>query len=79
MAKITGHEGTIFKGIARCFNSEFDMITAVEGGETKGGIKTVVLIRYEGPKELPACQYPDGPKSRNAQAYQSAHGCWSWK
>ena len=35
------------------------MITAVEGGETKGGIKTVVLIRYEGPKELPACQYPD--------------------
>src|SRR5579871_5122446 len=40
VAKITGHEDTIFKGIARCFNSELDMITAVERGEIKGGVKT---------------------------------------
>ena len=53
VAKITGHEGTIFKGIARVFNSEVDMVEAVERGEIKRGVKTVVVIRYEGPKGAP--------------------------
>jgi dihydroxy-acid dehydratase len=53
VAKITGHEGTIFKGIARCFDSEVDMIEAVERSEIKRGVKTVVVIRYEGPKGAP--------------------------
>ena len=53
VAKITGHEGTYFKGIARVFNSEVHMIEAVERGEIKRGVKTVVVIRYEGPKGAP--------------------------
>jgi dihydroxy-acid dehydratase len=53
VAKITGHEGTIFKGIARVFDSEVSMIEAVERGELKRGIKTVVVIRYEGPRGAP--------------------------
>ena len=61
VAKITGHEGTIFKGIARCFNSEFDMIDAVERGEIKRGVKTVVVIRYEGPKGAPGMPGPHQP------------------
>jgi dihydroxy-acid dehydratase len=53
VAKITGHEGTIFKGIARVFDSEAEMIEAVECGDIKRGIKTVIVIRYEGPKGAP--------------------------
>lgn len=53
VAKITGHEGTVFKGTARVFNSEVEMIQAVERGEIKRGVKTVVVIRYEGPKGAP--------------------------
>lgn len=53
VAKITGHEGTIFNGIARVFDNEVDMIQAVERGEIKRGTKTVVVIRYEGPKGAP--------------------------
>jgi dihydroxy-acid dehydratase len=53
VAKITGHEGTVFKGVAKCFNNEVEMIEAVERGEIKRGIKTVVVIRYEGPKGAP--------------------------
>lgn len=53
VAKITGHEGTIFKGIARIFNSEVDMVEAVERGDIKRGVKTVIVIRYEGPKGAP--------------------------
>ena len=64
VAKITGHEGTIFKGIARFFNSELDMITAVEGGEIKRGVKTVVVIRYEGPKGAPGM--PGSPRPRRS-------------
>ena len=50
--KITGHR-TILKGLARCFNGELDMIEAVERGEIKRGVKTVVVIRYEDPKGAP--------------------------
>ena len=51
VAKITGKEGTKFSGPARVFDSEEDMLSALE----KGGIKKgdVVVIRYEGPKGGP--------------------------
>ena len=78
VAKITGHEGTIFKGVARCFNSEFDMIEAVERGEIKRGVKTVVVVRYEGPKGAPGMPGKDLClrilTPRNAEANRSAHG-----
>ncbi|CDK29345.1 unnamed protein product [Kuraishia capsulata CBS 1993] len=53
VAKITGKEGTYFKGTARVFDEEEGFITALENGEIKKGEKTVVVIRYEGPKGGP--------------------------
>lgn len=53
VAKITGHEGTHFQGKARVFDEEADFITALENGEIKKGEKTVVIIRYQGPKGGP--------------------------
>ncbi|CAK4649646.1 hypothetical protein LEN26_011045 [Aphanomyces euteiches] len=51
VAKITGMEGLHFKGIARVYNCEEDMLKALEDGEiTKG---SVIVIRYEGPKGGP--------------------------
>ncbi|KAG9412534.1 hypothetical protein AC1031_015445 [Aphanomyces cochlioides] len=51
VAKITGIEGLHFKGIARVYNCEEDMLKALEDGEiTKG---SVIVIRYEGPKGGP--------------------------
>jgi dihydroxy-acid dehydratase len=51
VAKITGKEGEHFSGPARVFNSEEDMLTALERSEIKKG--DVVVIRYEGPKGGP--------------------------
>ncbi|KAI4956260.1 hypothetical protein J4E91_000471 [Alternaria rosae] len=53
VGKITGKEGTQFTGKAKCYNAEDDFITALERGEIKKGEKTVVVIRYEGPKGGP--------------------------
>lgn len=53
VGKITGKEGTVFKGTARCFDDEDDFISALEQGTFKQGEKTVVIIRYEGPKGGP--------------------------
>lgn len=53
VGKITGKEGTYFKGKAKVFNEEDDFINALEQGEIKKGEKTVVIIRYEGPKGGP--------------------------
>ena len=51
VAKITGKEGLRFSGPAKVFDSEEDMLHALERGEiTKGD---VVVIRYEGPKGGP--------------------------
>lgn len=51
VAKITGKEGTRFTGPARPYDSEEDMLAALERGEIKKG--DVVVIRYEGPKGGP--------------------------
>ncbi|CCE86329.1 Piso0_004812 [Millerozyma farinosa CBS 7064] len=53
VGKITGKEGTYFKGKARVFDQEADFITSLEKGEIKKGEKTVCIIRYEGPKGGP--------------------------
>lgn len=53
VGKITGKEGTRFEGKARVFDEEDAFITALENGEIKKGEKTVVIIRYEGPKGGP--------------------------
>ncbi|NNL69996.1 MAG: dihydroxy-acid dehydratase [Acidimicrobiia bacterium] len=51
VAKITGKEGLRFSGTARPFDSEEDMLAAVEAGTIGPG--DVVVIRYEGPKGGP--------------------------
>jgi dihydroxy-acid dehydratase len=53
VGKITGKEGLLFVGKAKVYNAEDDFITALERGEIKHGEKTVVVIRYEGPKGGP--------------------------
>ncbi len=51
VAKITGKEGLTFSGPARVFDSEEDMLQALEDGKIYKG--DVVVIRYEGPKGGP--------------------------
>jgi dihydroxy-acid dehydratase len=51
VAKITGKEGERFKGTARVFNGEFDLVDGIKSGKIKEG--DVVVIRYVGPKGAP--------------------------
>ena len=53
VAKITGKEGLEFTGKARVFDNEEDFVHAVESGSIKKGEKTVVVLRYLGPKGGP--------------------------
>ena len=64
VAKITGKEGLGFTGKARTFDSEDEFVAAVESGSIKKGEKTVVVLRYLGPKGGPgACILPLMPPS----------------
>jgi dihydroxy-acid dehydratase len=51
VAKITGKEGLSFEGPAKVYDSEQDMLAALERREIDKG--DVVVIRYEGPKGGP--------------------------
>jgi len=51
VAKITGKEGENFKGPARVFNGEFELINGIQSGKVKAG--DVVVIRYVGPRGAP--------------------------
>ncbi|MEO5500954.1 MAG: dihydroxy-acid dehydratase [Ginsengibacter sp.] len=51
VAKITGKEGTHFKGPARVFDGEHDLIKGIENGRVHEG--DVVVIRNIGPKGAP--------------------------
>ncbi len=51
VAKITGKEGLVFEGVANVFDSEEDMVKALEESKINKG--DVVIIRYEGPKGGP--------------------------
>lgn len=53
VAKITGKEGTHFTGKARVFDTEDDLVKAVEQGTLKKGEKAVMVLRYKGPKGGP--------------------------
>lgn len=53
VGKITGKEGLRFVGKARVFNCEDDFIASLERGEIIKGEKTVVIIRYDGPRGGP--------------------------
>jgi dihydroxy-acid dehydratase len=51
VAKITGKEGEKFKGTARVFNGEFELVDGIRSGKIKAG--DVVVIRFVGPKGAP--------------------------
>ena len=51
VAKITGKEGLHFSGPAKVYDSEEDMLAALENNAIRKG--DVVIIRYEGPKGGP--------------------------
>jgi dihydroxy-acid dehydratase len=51
VAKITGKEGLVFSGRANVFDSEEEMLSALEEKKIEKG--DVVVIRYEGPKGGP--------------------------
>ena len=51
VAKITGKEGLVFRGTANVFDSEEEMLAALEDGKIQKG--DVIIIRYEGPKGGP--------------------------
>ena len=51
VAKITGKEGLRFSGPAKVYDSEEDMLHALERNEIQKG--DVIVIRYEGPKGGP--------------------------
>lgn len=51
VAKITGNEGELFKGPAKVYDSEEDMLAALEKRKILKG--DIVVIRYEGPKGGP--------------------------
>ncbi|TDL23322.1 dihydroxy-acid dehydratase [Rickenella mellea] len=53
VSKITGKEGLSFTGAARVFDQEDDFTAAIESGSIKKGTKTVVVLRYLGPKGGP--------------------------
>lgn len=51
VAKLVGHERTLYRGPARVFDREEDAFAAVQAGGIHAG--DVVVIRYEGPKGGP--------------------------
>jgi dihydroxy-acid dehydratase len=51
VAKISGKQGLRFEGPVRVFNSEEQMLAALEAGQIAAG--QVVVIRYEGPRGGP--------------------------
>ncbi|WWD16819.1 hypothetical protein CI109_101251 [Kwoniella shandongensis] len=53
VSKITGKEGLKFTGKCRAFDDEESFVKAVESGSIKKGEKTVVVLRYLGPKGGP--------------------------
>jgi dihydroxy-acid dehydratase len=57
IAKITGKEGLGFTGKTRVFDSEEEFVHAVEGGSIKKGEKTVIVLRYLGPKGGPGASF----------------------
>ncbi|BGP57920.1 dihydroxy-acid dehydratase ilv3 [Rhodotorula sphaerocarpa] len=53
VSKITGKEGLTFRGKARVFDNEDDVTRAIETKSIRPGEKTVIVLRYLGPKGGP--------------------------
>jgi dihydroxy-acid dehydratase len=66
VAKITGKEGFAFSGSAIAFDSEEEMLAALERGEIVKG--HVIVIRYEGPRGGPGMREMLTPTSAIAGA-----------
>ena len=66
VAKITGKEGSVFQGTANVFDSEEEMVAALEEKKINKG--DVVIIRYEGPKGGPGMPEMLTPTSANMGA-----------
>jgi dihydroxy-acid dehydratase len=91
VAKITGKEGLMFSGHALVYDSEEDMLHALERGSIAKG--SVVIIRYEGPQggpgmpemcmARPACSVQGEGQGcdmdvRHSDANERHHGSRSW-
>jgi dihydroxy-acid dehydratase len=61
VAKITGHEGLLFSGTARCFHGEEAAMAAILDGTVVKG--DVVVVRYEGPRGGPGMREMLSPTS----------------
>ena len=61
VAKISGKEGTSFRGKARTFNSEEEVMKSILADEVKEG--DVLVIRYEGPRGGPGMREMLSPTS----------------
>ncbi len=61
VAKITGHEGLVFTGKARCFHGEEAAMAAIMDGTVVKG--DVVIVRYEGPRGGPGMREMLSPTS----------------
>jgi len=61
VAKITGKEGTLFKGLAQVFESEETALKAILDGKISKG--DVIVIRYEGPRGGPGMREMLSPTS----------------
>lgn len=57
VSKITGKEGLEFTGKARVFDNEDDVGKAIASKSIKPGEKTVIVLRYLGPKGGPGGLY----------------------
>lgn len=53
VGKITGKEGTSFTGKAKVYDHEDELLTSLEKNDISKDEKTVVVIRYSGPKGGP--------------------------
>lgn len=71
VAKLTGKEGHFFKGPCRAFDSEEDMVSALERKEIRKG--DIVVIRYEGPKGGPGMREMLTPTSAIMGAGLGSH------
>lgn len=58
VSKITGKEGLEFEGKARVFDNEDDVTKAIQDKTIKVGEKTVIVLRYLGPKGGPGTFLP---------------------
>src|SRR4051812_14284825 len=64
VAKITGKEGLKFSGTANCFDSEEEMLAAMQQHKIAKG--DVVVIRYEGPQGGPGMPEMLSPTAQSA-------------